>query len=113
MPAKPKPIRPVEKSVSLPEDLLAKVELELFSELEGRVPKGAWSGYVEALVRQSFDARERRQAFLNAVMKITADHAGDVEAMHSRLDEAMEGELFAAGHVLAVELIRQQKRFYA
>jgi hypothetical protein len=32
----------VKKNLALPEDLVAKVDLELFSPLEGRVPTGAW-----------------------------------------------------------------------
>lgn len=50
--AKPKKIiRPVMKNVSLPEDLVAEVDLLLYSELEGRVPFGAWSRLVEGLLR--------------------------------------------------------------
>lgn len=47
-----KAIRSVEKNVSLPEDLVAKVDLELWSELEGKVPFGAWQRYVERLIRE-------------------------------------------------------------
>lgn len=39
---KPKVIRPIKKNLALPEDLVAKVDLELFSQVEGRVPTGAW-----------------------------------------------------------------------
>lgn len=44
--------RPVEKNISLPETLVVKVDLMLFSDLEGKVPFGAWKGYVESLIRQ-------------------------------------------------------------
>jgi hypothetical protein len=47
-----KPIRPIEKNISIPEDICAKVDLRLFSPLEGRVPHGAWSRYITALIRQ-------------------------------------------------------------
>lgn len=47
-----KAIRSVEKNISLPEDLVAKVDLELWSELEGKVPFGAWQRYVERLIRE-------------------------------------------------------------
>ena len=50
MPKPRKSIRPIEKSISLPEDMVAKVELQLYSELEGRVPHGAWSRYLQALI---------------------------------------------------------------
>lgn len=52
-----KAIRPVEKTVSLPEDLVARVELELYSELEGKVPFGAWQKYLERLIRSDLDSR--------------------------------------------------------
>lgn len=52
-----KAIRPVEKTVSLPEDLVAKVDLELFSEVEGKVPFGAWQKYLEALIRADLAKR--------------------------------------------------------
>ncbi len=53
----PKVIRPVLKNISLPEDLVARVELELYSELEGRVPHGAWARLVERLLREHLDRR--------------------------------------------------------
>jgi len=46
-----KAVRPLEKTISLPEDLAVRVDLKLFSELEGRVPHGRWSKYVEELIR--------------------------------------------------------------
>lgn len=52
-----KAIRPVEKNVSLPEDLVARVELELYSELEGKVPFGAWQKYLEGLIRADLNKR--------------------------------------------------------
>lgn len=44
-------IRPVRIHVTLPEDLLAQVNLLLYSELEGRVPHGEMSKFVEEAVR--------------------------------------------------------------
>lgn len=48
----PKLDRPVEKSISLPASIHTRMELELFSELEGRVPHGAWSKLVTTLLRE-------------------------------------------------------------
>lgn len=56
-----KAIRPVEKNISLPEDLVARVDLELFSELEGKVPFGAWQRYVERLIRDDLAKRASAQ----------------------------------------------------
>jgi hypothetical protein len=50
-------IRPVVKQLSLPEDLCLKVDLELWSEVEGRVPYAAWKGLVEELLREWLKVR--------------------------------------------------------
>ncbi len=42
--------RPQEKNISLPQSLVLRVELELFSELEGKVPFGAWQRYIVRLI---------------------------------------------------------------
>lgn len=50
MPKPKRTLRPVEKSISLPEDLVAKVDLLLYSEFEQRVPHGAWARLVNGLL---------------------------------------------------------------
>lgn len=57
MPRMKQVIRPVEKHISLPENLVAMVEVELYSEIEGKVPFGAWKNYVEDLIRK--DLKEK------------------------------------------------------
>ncbi len=52
MPRPAKVDRPVEKSISLPESLCVQVDLILWSELEQRVPHGAWAKYVKRLVEE-------------------------------------------------------------
>jgi len=47
-----KVIRPIEKNISLPETLVAEVELRLYSEVEGRVPHGSWSKYLTELIKK-------------------------------------------------------------
>ena len=54
--------RPQEKNISLPSSLVARVDLELFSELEGRVPFGAWQRYIKELIENDL-ARRARNAF--------------------------------------------------
>lgn len=44
--------RPVEKSISLPQSTVAQVDLLLFSQLEGRVPFGAWASLVNQLLSE-------------------------------------------------------------
>lgn len=50
--------RPVEKNISLPQSIVVRVELELFSELEGRVPFGAWQRYIVGLIEADMQKRE-------------------------------------------------------
>jgi hypothetical protein len=54
-----KTIRPIEKNISLPETLVAEVDLLLYSELEGRVPYGAWKGLVQALLEKFVEGAKR------------------------------------------------------
>lgn len=57
MPRPRKAIPSVEKNISLPRDLVAVVELSLYSELEGKVPFGAWQRYLERLIREDLVKR--------------------------------------------------------
>lgn len=57
MPRPRKTDRPVEKNISLPTSTVARVELELFSELEGKVPFGAWQRFLVGLIDQHFARR--------------------------------------------------------
>lgn len=50
MPKPAKIIRPVAKNISLPEDLVGMVELELYSEVQQRVPQGAWQALLVDLL---------------------------------------------------------------
>lgn len=62
--ARPKKIdRPVEKRIMLPESLVARVELELYSDLEGKVPFGAWQRFLVDII-------EERLAKLDAARKL-------------------------------------------
>lgn len=49
------PIPPASKNLQLPSDIVAKIDLELWSDLEGRVPHGAWSRLVTQLLQQHLD----------------------------------------------------------
>lgn len=56
-----KSIRPVEKRISIDEDLVVRVELELYSDFEARVPFGAWARYINRLIREDLEKRGRRE----------------------------------------------------
>ena len=63
MPKPRKAIRPVEKSISLPQDLCAKVDLLLYSEVEERVPHGSWAKYVQDLIEADLAQRAQVKPF--------------------------------------------------
>lgn len=50
--------RPVAKKIYVPESVATAVELELWSELEGKVPFGKWSELVEGLLRGWLNERK-------------------------------------------------------
>lgn len=52
-----KAVPSIEKNVSLPRDLVVAVELELYSEVEGKVPFAAWQKYLEDLIRKDLARR--------------------------------------------------------
>ncbi len=54
MPRPKKLIRPIAINLKLPEDLVAQIQLELYSETLGKVPQGAIQGFFESLSREYF-----------------------------------------------------------
>ena len=50
-------IRPSKLTTTLPEDVRAKLDLHLFSDLEGRIPKGAYQEFFLARIRDFFDTK--------------------------------------------------------
>lgn len=59
MPRTKNTIPTIEKTVSLPENIVAAIDLELFSEVQGKVPFGAWKGFLTRLVTE-YLAKYRR-----------------------------------------------------
>jgi hypothetical protein len=53
---RPNLIPTVRREIYLPEDLDARLTLELFSEAEGKVPYGASSEFLARLVREHFES---------------------------------------------------------
>ena len=50
-------LRPVKLTTYLPEDLRAKLDIHLYSPVEGRVPHGAYSQFLAERVREFFTPR--------------------------------------------------------
>lgn len=59
----PNVLRPCKLSVYLPEDLKAKLDLHLFSAVEGRIPHGAYSGFFADRVREFFSPASANSKF--------------------------------------------------
>lgn len=60
MARRPNILRPITLNTTLPEDLRAKLDLHLFSEVEGRVPKGAYQRLITELLNQYFNRKPSR-----------------------------------------------------
>jgi len=59
--ARPKnTIRTKPQTINLPEDLIGRIELELFSEVEGRIPLGAKQEFFVTILRQHFKQQDRK-----------------------------------------------------
>lgn len=58
MPRPARTLRTVQKNIALPEDLAAKLELHLYSEVEGRVPFGAQSAFFSQLLTDYFNQKQ-------------------------------------------------------
>jgi len=54
-------IRPREKTISLPEPIVEAVDEILFSELESKVPHGAWSRYIMGLINADLHKRAKKE----------------------------------------------------
>lgn len=54
-----KVVRTIFKNIAIPEDLVARLELELYSELEGKIPFGAQQEFFSKLLREYFAKGER------------------------------------------------------
>ena len=52
---RPDIIRPVKLTTYFPEDVRTKLDLYLYSELEGRIPKGAYQQFLMDRIRDFFD----------------------------------------------------------
>ena len=49
------PVRPISVTTTVPEDLLVRLQLHLFSELENRVPYGAMTKFFASRIREYLD----------------------------------------------------------
>jgi len=57
MSRQPNIIRPVKLTTTLPEDIRAKLDLHLFSDFEGRVPKSAYQNFFIERIQEYFNSK--------------------------------------------------------
>lgn len=50
--------RPISLHTTIPEDLWTKLTLHLYSDVEGRVPKGAYQQFIIQRINEFFQRRE-------------------------------------------------------
>ena len=109
---RPKNVIPsVEKTVSLPEDLVLAVDLELFSEVEGKVPFGAWKAFLTRLVKEHL-RRNEEVGKLTARLKFLST-CGDREQRHADMDRALAEYLAATGAHEASRIYSLTEKWYA
>jgi hypothetical protein len=58
MPNRPLVTRPTSLHIHLPEDIRGRIDLHLWSEVEQRVPKGAYQKLIVQLLREYFKSRD-------------------------------------------------------
>jgi hypothetical protein len=59
---RPKKVNPtISKNIALPEDLVARIELELYSELEGKIPFAAQQQFFERVLREHFAQKDQAE----------------------------------------------------
>lgn len=97
MPRPRKTDRPVEKNISLPTSTVARVELELFSELEGKVPFGAWQKFLVGLIDGHF---ARRDGVNDPAVRVVA-----------RLLEVHEGRAPGEAQQLAYQMLQAEGHY--
>ena len=112
MPRPRKTLRPISKNIHLPEDIVLQTELFLYSEIEGKVPYGAWQGLIEKLLREHFERVAQRAKFAYLAQEIVSLE-GDWESSHMCTDKLMEEQLIALGFDEGVQAIRSSRREYA
>lgn len=57
MPRRPNIMRPVPLRTTFPEDVRAQLDLHLYSEVEGRVPQGAYQAFLIERIREFFNRK--------------------------------------------------------
>jgi hypothetical protein len=87
MPGIPAIDRPIKLTTTIRESLRVRLDLYLYSEVESRVPKGAYQQFLEGLIREFFDSRSMDLAPFGLEGSVKGS-----ERTISLLKERLEGE---------------------
>lgn len=83
----PNVMRPVQLTTNIPEDLRAKLDLHLFSAVEGRVPHGAYSKFLGERIREFFDPQSPANQLITLKTRI---EQSDISGWNAEQREALE-----------------------
>lgn len=86
MARRPSPIPSIKLTTMIPQDIHTRMSLHLFSDLEGRIPPGAWQSFICSRIREYFE-----------------DQRLDLGALVG----ALPGEFSVHGSPAAIELLRK------
>jgi hypothetical protein len=83
-------------NLHLPESLRARLDLVLFSELEGRVPKGSYLRFFSARLAEFFECRTLDLApYVNALpgTHVVSARPATLDALRAALEQNQQGKL--------------------
>lgn len=80
-------LRPVKYHITLPEDLAARIDIHLFSAVEGRIPHGALASFMAEAVRNYFEPKPNEEArrSLRALGMLVKQLGGQYELHHGTI----------------------------
>jgi len=118
MPRPKRTDRPVSKHLHFPESLAGKVELLLFSELEGKVPHGAWQAFISRLIEEHFQRQDRYKQAVNKLDQIitqsTDPASGHDPEVYGAACRALSDKLLKLeGYGELVDAMNSRKRHWA
>lgn len=84
-------LRPVHLHTTIPEDLRARMDLHLYSEVEKRVPMGAYQQFICGLVKDFFDGQPKKISPLEIALGRLSSAMGN-PAVHwnPKIDETID-----------------------
>lgn len=86
MPRKPELDRPTRLDLRLPESIRTRLDLLLFSEVEGRVPQGRYQEFFLARIKEFFEGRRLQFVGNEGTVHEISGSKESIEALERRLN---------------------------